>query len=395
MSLPGASSLDVAVVGLGAVGSATLYHLARSGARVVGVDRFHPPHDRGSSHGLTRITRLAVGEGDAFVPLVARSHQLWRELEAATGQTLYTRTGGLLVVAEGANDWTFHGSPGFYSRTVEIARAHGIVHEILTAAEVRERFPMFTPNDGDQAYFERDAGVLYPERAVAAQLERAVAHGAMLRLDERVRGVTPSGGGVAIETERGTLYADRAVVTAGAWMPQLVGAAAIGRELRVLRQVLYWFRAADPALYAPGRCPVWIWVHGRGAAGAAYGFPMGDGIDGAKTATEQDTSETDPDAVERSVSEAEVQAMYETHLRGRVRGLLPQAVRSATCLYTNTADAAFVVRDHPQSAAITLVSACSGHGFKHSAALGEALAARAAGREPLASLLAFAPHAAL
>ena len=384
---------DVVVVGLGAVGSALLYRLARAGVRVTGIDRFHPPHDQGSSHGLTRITRLAVGEGDAFVPLVARSHALWRELEVETGTELYRRTGGLTIASAGADAHAFHGAAGFFARTVAIARANGIAHELLEAGDIRRRYPMFTPDDGASGYLEHDAGLLFPERAVATHLTEAGRRGAVLRLGERVLGIEPRGDAVTVRTDRGELSAARVVVTAGAWMPGLFGAA-MGRPLRVLRQVLYWFACDEPALYAPGRCPVWIWIHGPGASGAAYGFPMGDGIEGVKVATEQDTVESDPDRVERHVGDDEVRAMFDTQLRGRLVGLQATAVRTATCLYTNTRDAAFVVRDHAESAAITLVSACSGHGFKHSAALGESLAQRVLGQPMTVPLGAFGPRPA-
>ena len=381
---------DVAVIGLGAVGSAALHHLAKAGARPVGIDRFHPPHDRGSSHGVTRITRLAVGEGEAFVPLVARSHELWRELEQTSGLELFRRTGGLIIASPGAEDYAFHGPAGFFKRTVAIARAHGIAHERLSAAQIRARFAMFTPDDADEGYFEHDAGVLYAERIVQAQLDAAVHNGATLHLDERVLRLEPQGSDVVVHTEHGKVLAGRVLVTAGPWMPQLFGDA-MGRRLRVLRQILFWFRASEPKLYAPGHCPIWIWVHGAGAAGACYGFPMGDGVDGVKVATEQDATETDPDRVKRNVSKAEVATMFETHLRSRLNGLVPEVVRTTTCLYTNTDDAGFVVRRHPSAASITLVSACSGHAFKHSAALGESLAGRVLGRDGGAPIDAFDP----
>src|SRR6187549_1365574 len=180
------ATADVIVVGLGAVGSAVAHHLAAGGARVVGIDRFAPPHDQGSSHGLTRITRLAVGEGAAFVPLVMRSHALWPALEAASGETLHRRTGGLVIGSAEADVAKYHGQPGFLAQTVALAERFGIAHERLDAAAIRARFPAFLAGDAEQGYFERDAGVLFPERIVAAQLGEARRHGATLRLDERV-----------------------------------------------------------------------------------------------------------------------------------------------------------------------------------------------------------------
>ena len=364
---------DVIVVGLGAVGSATCHHLARSGAKVVGIDRLRPPHDQGSSHGLTRITRLAIGEGAGFVPLAKRSHELWRELESMTGETLYLATGGLVIASAEAEQNAYHGQSRFLARTIDMARRFHIEHELLDAAAIRERFPAFAVADHEQGYLEHDAGVLFAERIVAAQLAVAERYGAVLRLDERVLSIEADGSAVNVQTDRGRLGAARVVVTAGAWIPTL-GGAALARRLRVLRQVLFWFHANAPELYAPGRCPIWIWLHGAGTAGSMYGFPMVDGVAGVKVASEQDTSVSDPDAVERRVGDDEVKDMFDRHVAGRLRGLDGRAVRSATCLYTSTADASFVVEPHPSIAAVTLVSACSGHGFKHSAALGESLA---------------------
>jgi len=384
------ASADAIVVGLGAVGSAACRFLALNGARVVGIDRFRPPHDQGSSHGLTRITRLAVGEGAAFVPLVMRSHALWPALEAASGETLYQRTGGLVIGSAEADVAKYHGQPGFLAQTIALAERFGIAHERLDAAAIRQRFPAFLAGDDERGYFEPDAGVLFPERIVAAQLADAERHGAALRLDERVLRIVPGAGGVEVVTDRGRLSAARVVVAAGAWATGLAGGAFGATRLRVLRQVLWWFGVDEPALYAPERCPVFIWIHGKeGERASMYGFPMVDGVAGPKVASEQDTVESDPDRVDREVAESDAHAIFEDHARGRLRGLNARVLRTATCLYTSSPDASFLVRRHPESDAITFVSACSGHGFKHSAALGEALAAGLLGRPPVVALDAF------
>ena len=386
------STADVVVVGLGAVGSATCHHLARNGARVVGIDRFVPPHDHGSSHGLSRVTRLAVGEGEAYVPLALRSHELWRELEAHGGEPIYRATGGLIVSSDAADATPYHGSDGFFARTVQVARRFGIGHELLTAAAIRERFPAFLVGDADRGYFEPTAGVLFPERAVAAQLAAATRHGATLRLQERVLRFEARGDGVEVVTDRGRVAAARVVVAAGPWTPGLDPALA-GGALRIQRQALFWFRSREPALYAPERCPIFIWMHGAGHDEALYGFPMVDGIAGVKIAAEQYELETDPDAVDRDVTPEEAAAMFQRHIAGRLEGIAPEVVRTATCLYTTAPRAAFQIRPHSDSAAITVVSACSGHGFKHSAALGEALAAVVTGAAPRVSLASWWPGA--
>jgi sarcosine oxidase len=381
------TSPDVIVVGLGAVGSAVAHHLARRGARVLGLDRWQPPHDQGSSHGRTRITRLAVGEGAAYVPLVMRSHALWRELEDQGHPGLYRRTGGLVIASPAADAGAFHGQAGFFARTVALARQFGIAHELLDARAVRSRHPQFLLQDDEQAYFEPDAGVLAPELCVAAQLDAAARHGAELAFGEPVLRLSAQGGGVAVTTPRGTRHAAQVVLTAGAWIPQLAGAPFAAR-LAVQRQVLHWFRCTEPARWAAS--PVFIWLHGATLEEAMYGFPLGDGIAGVKVATEQTRLHCDPDAVDRQVSAEEVRRLVDDHLRGRVGGVAREAVASATCLYTSTADGHFIVDRHPDMPALTVVSACSGHGFKHSAALGEAVAQQVLGQVPRIALAPFA-----
>jgi sarcosine oxidase len=203
---------DVIVIGLGAFGSAVACQLARRGAAVIGIDRFHPPHDLGSSHGATRITRLAVGEGAQYVPFVQRSHQIWRVLESELGQPLHLRTGGL-IMGSGDGRAVHHGRPDFVQQTIDVAQRCGIAHEVLRAADIRDRYPQFLVRGDELAYCERDAGVLLPERCVAAQIESARAHGATLRLNEPVLSIRGAAGGVTVRT--GAARALRAVPVPG------------------------------------------------------------------------------------------------------------------------------------------------------------------------------------
>ncbi|HEY0295445.1 MAG TPA: FAD-dependent oxidoreductase, partial [Bordetella sp.] len=180
---------DVIVVGLGAFGSATVYQLARRGVSVIGIDQFQPPHDRGSSHGETRITRLAVGEGEAYVPLIRRSNEIWQALEAETGETLVHRVGGLIV---GPRDGTIshHGKSDFVRRTIETAERFGIEHEVFDAQEFAYRYPQFMPRGDELVYAEPASGVLVPEACVQAQLDLARAHGAAIRFNEKVLSIS-------------------------------------------------------------------------------------------------------------------------------------------------------------------------------------------------------------
>ena len=379
---------DVVVVGLGVAGSAVLRHLARQGASAIGIDRLHPPHDRGSSHGASRITRLAIGEGHEYVPLVQRSHVLWRELEAETGAALMLTTGGLVIATPDSRGAHFHGRPGFFERTVGAAERFGIAHEQLDADEIARRWPALQPRGDERGYFEPEAGLLRPEACVQAQLAAAERDGATVRLGETVRRIDVDGGRPAVVTDRSRIAAAQVVVAAGPWLPTLLPEREAA-PFEVRRQVLHWFRTETPALHAPERMPVFIWMHGA-RGDAFYGMPMADRHAGVKVATEQVLATTTADAVERRVNAEETAAMYETHVRGRLPGLRPTTVHDATCLYTSLPEGRFVVDRHPTSDGVTIVSACSGHGFKHAAAIGEAVADTLLGRTPRVDLAPFA-----
>ena len=213
---------DVVVVGLGAMGSAVCAQLAGRGAAVVGIDQYDPPHPYGSTHGETRMTRLAVGEGREYVPLVRRSHELWREIEAETGTQLLTQPGGLILSRPGS--WFFEG-------TRELARRFEIEHEELSPAELRERFPMFAVDEKTEGYDEPAAGFVRPEHAVRAQLELARRGGAHLRTGERVLDWSASGPGVSVVTDRASYAGDQLILCAGPWLPELFPE---GRDLSLI-----------------------------------------------------------------------------------------------------------------------------------------------------------------
>lgn len=372
-----AETADVVVVGLGAMGAATLHALARAGVRAVGIDRYAPPHTLGSTHGESRITRLAVGEGAVYAPLVRRSHEIWRELEAETGEQLMLTTGGL-ILGPRQGGALMHGHPDFVSRTVAVAEQQAIPHEVLDAGEITRRFPQLELRGDEHACYEPSAGVVFPERCVAAQLRQAERRGATLRLDERVLSVRAHGSGAEVVTDRGTLQAGRVVLTAGPWLPELLDAHPTARLAQVHRQTLHWF-AVEDGRYAPDRFPIFIWMHGDGEEDAFYGFPTLPGEHGRviKVGTEVYASTTTPDSVQRVVDPAESAALFRGHVAGRLRGVTDRCVRALTCLYTVTPDSGFLVDTLPDAPAVLLASACSGHGFKHSAGLGEVLAAHA------------------
>ena len=365
-----AARADVIVVGLGAVGSAALYQLARRGVPALGIDRFAPPHQHGSSHGDTRITRLALGEGPSYVQFARRAHAIWRELESATGRTLL-RTVGCLIYGAASTHGAAHGVADFLRTTIEVAERHGIAHERLDAAALQRRFPQFHWRGDERGCFEPGAGFVYPEACIAAQLETATRLGAAVRTGERVMSWQTTASGAAVTTDRATYAASRLIVAAGAWLPALVPA--LAPHARVCRQVMFWFQPhGDGRLFTPDAMPVYVRLPDADSA-MFYGFPAVDGPEGGlKIAGEQFDRAQAADDVAAEVDTAEREAMYALaapHLR-----IAPHCLRAVACKYTVTPDFHFVIDHAPDSERVWFASPCSGHGFKHSAAVGEALA---------------------
>lgn len=352
-----AEQCDIIVAGLGAMGSATAFHLARRGLRVIGLDRFTPPHDQGSSHGQTRIIRQAYYEEPAYVPLVLRAYELWRELEALTGLPLLRVTGGVML-----------GHPeGVLVRGARrSAQEHALPHAVLSAATVRERFPGLNPADDMIGIYEPEAGMLFPELCIQAHLQAARQHGASLRFEEPLVAWRAKGGGVEVQTAQGSYQAAGLVWSVGAWLPEWLPSL----SLQVERQTLFWFSpASDTACFSADRCPIYMWEYAPERF--FYGFPQwGEGV---KVARHHEGEACTPDTVRRSVGESEVAEM-----RSLLAQYLPAAngalVRSAVCLYTNTPDRHFLLDRQPDHPQVWLVSPCSGHGFKFSSAIGEMVA---------------------
>jgi len=369
---------DVAVVGLGAMGAATLYQSAKRGLSVVGIDRHEPPHEHGSSHGETRITRRAVGEGADYVPLVTRSHVIWRELEQATGMSLFVPCGGLVV---GRMDG---GPQGFLRATVDVAERYGIEHQILDRDALVARFPQFIGLGSDDiAYFEPGAGFVYPEACIEAQLRAAVRLGAEIRTGTVARAIAQRGEAVEVGTDGERIVARRVIVAAGAWTAGLLGAP-FDHLLRVTRQSLYWFAPEDPSLYAVDNgFPIFIRAFGAKSDEFSYGFPTPAGSAGVKIATEGEDL-VDIESYRPGPAIPDPEAFHRQFVAGRLAGVTPRLIRSKSCVYTSTADGRFIIDTHPRMDRVTVISACSGHGFKHSAAIGELVAAGVSGSPLLA-----------
>ncbi len=347
-------TFDVVIIGLGGMGSAAAAHLAARGKRVLGLDQFTPPHDRGSSHGKNRVVRQAYYEDPAYVPLLLRAYELWDELG------LLTRTGGLML---GRQD------SAVVAGSLRSARQHNLPHELLDAGEIRRRFPAFTPSRDTVALFEANAGFVSPEAAVRAHLERAAKHGAELRFGQKVspelvcsrRGGPPR---PTHETGRSgwasppQFPADQIVITAGPWVTELVKL-----PVTVERQVQFWFEPTGDL----GAMPIWIWETEDGRH--PYGLPVMEGA--VKTALHDYRVPCSPDTVDRTVHEREVELMRAC-LRDRVPKLPGKLREAKTCLYTSTADGHFIL--DWVSERVLVVSPCSGHGFKFCPVIGEIVA---------------------
>ena len=366
--------LDALVVGLGAMGSATLHELARRGARVAGIDRFEPPHMHGSTHGRTRIIREAYYESPVYVPLIRRAYELWDDLERLSGERLFHRTGGLMIgPADGE----------LVSGALRSAREHDIAHELLDAASVARRYPHFRVAREHVALLETRAGILFPERCVATMLGLASRHGAQIRMGERLLAWESGPDVVRCYTDHGEISAARLVLCAGPWLPELI--ANLSLPLEVERQTFHWFvPAAGRARFGPEQCPIALWEYDAGRLLAT--FP--DFGDGVKVGVHHEGEITTPQRCRRTIGEDE-----DAQVRALLGRCLPDAAGSladsAVCLYTNTPDHHFVIDRHPASERVIVVSPCSGHGFKFASVIGEVSACLALGEDPALDLEPF------
>jgi len=352
-------AFDVAVVGLGVTGSAALYDLARRGVRAVGIEQFTPGHNRGSSHGETRIIRLGYFEHPSYVPLVRAAYPLWRALAREAGEALLDVTG---IIEMGTRD------SELVAGTLRSACEHGLDHEILDAAAVMRRFPPFRLPPDFVGVLQRDGGILAAEPAVAALVRLAAGAGADVRTGETVRTIDARPGGVRITTDRGAIEVEQAVVAAGPWVKKLLPG--LPAAVRTTRQVLAWFEPADRAIFARDRFPVFIVA---GATEVFYGFPLGP-KPGIKFARHHHLDEdVDPDGLVPPPSAAD-----EALLRAGLAAYLPAAngalLDAQTCLYTRTPDDDFIIDRLPGTPQVIVASPCSGHGFKFAPVIGEILA---------------------
>jgi sarcosine oxidase len=366
-------SFDVIIIGLGAMGSAASYQLAKKGVKVLGIDQFSPPHNLGSTHGDTRVTRQAIGEGAEYVPLALRTYEIFREIEAETNADLLTITGGL-IISNPMGKANLHGNVGFIETTVAAAEQFGIKHRTLSAAEIGKEFPQFKLDGNELGYFENQMGFLRPENCVKIQLELAEKYGAEIHRNKKVLEIKTLRDCVEVITEKGIYKAEKIILSVGAWIKNFVDQPR--QDLfNIYRQVFYWFDVAENyKQFMPRNFPTFIWEFGRWENDFVYGFPAIDGENGGfKIATETYFSTTNPDDVNREVTNIEIDDVYEKYLKNRIIGVSKKCVKTATCLYTVTPNARFIIDKLPENERVIIASPCSGHGFKHSAAIGEIL----------------------
>ena len=357
-------SYDVIVLGLGGMGSAAAAHLAARGSRVLGIERFTPAHDRGASHGETRLIRQAYFEDPAYVPLLLRAYELWDELERERPGIL-TVTGGLMIGRPEAA--TVAGS-------LRSARQWGLDHELLDAADLRRRFPAFAVDDETVALYEPLAGYVRPEETVLAHLDCAAKHGATLNFEEQVldwHAANSTEGGVTVRTNKGTYTAASLVIAPGAWAPRLLPEFA--PALTIERQQLFWFAPSEGTdRFRAPHFPVYIWEDRTGAQ--IYGFPAyGSEEDGVKIAFFRNGSPADPDALDRTIHTGEIEHVRD-YLSTRIPALPGRYLRGLACTYTTTPDENFLLATHPAHPQVTVAAGFSGHGFKFVPVIGEIIA---------------------
>ena len=351
---------DAIVVGLGAMGSAAAYHLSRRGQRVLGLDALAPGHANGSSHGESRIIRLAYYEHPDYLPLVRRAYALWAELQDEAREELLRPLGGLFV-----------GRPEceMVAGSIATMRRQGLAHEVPDAAKIRRRVPAFHPDEADVALFDPAAAILFADRCVAAQRRLAMAHGAEILDETPARGWTATADGAEVWTDAGRVRAHRLVVTAGPWLGKLL--ADLDLPLQVERiPVFHWWPRESPELFAAGRFPVWMWD--AGAAGVFYGLPQLD-QPGVKAGRHHNGDWCDPDTVDRVVNERD-ERLVRDFLARRIPALDGTVVDRFVCLYTDTPDYHFVIDQHPAYPNVVYAGGFSGHGFKFAPVVGEILA---------------------
>ncbi|MGN6552018.1 MAG: N-methyl-L-tryptophan oxidase [Pararhizobium sp.] len=353
-----AAEYDVAVIGLGAMGTSAVHHLAARGARVVGIERFGPAHSRGSSHGDSRIIRLGYFEDPAYVPLLKRAYENWRALEAETGAGILNVTGVLQIGRPEAP---------VVKGSLAACELYDLDHEVLDRDAMAARYPQFHLDRDELAVLDPAGGILYPEIAVLAMQRAAAARGTALRFGEKVTAIEPGDGGVTVMTANGRVRARKAIVATGSWIADLVPR--LRGVANPIRQVVGWFAPCGGFDVSPRAMPAYLRDVGDGSY---FGFPL-LGPDGLKFGRHAHFMEpVVPDEPNAPVNETDRML-----LEGFRRDYLPAAGESRaydTCRYTMLPGEDFLIDAMPGEPSIIVASPCSGHGFKFVSVVGEILA---------------------
>ena len=349
---------DAIVIGLGAMGSAAAYHLAKRGHKVLGIEQFNIPHEKGSSHGLSRMIRSAYYEHPDYVPLLKRSFQLWRELQNETLTHILHLTGGLYMGKRESE---------LIAGSLAASRTHNLPYEFYEREELNKLFPQFQVPDDFVALQEHEAGYVVPEQAINAHTHLAMRHGATLHGNEPAQSWKSDAKSVTVTTTNNTYQADQLIITSGAWTSKLL--TDLNVKLDVTRQVMGWVQPKRRDPFLLGAIPVWAIGHDDGSL--HYGFPITAESPAMKIAHHKPGEPTDPDTINRNPQPAD-----EKTFRGAIKLFLPDAdgpLHSIRiCMYTNSPDHHFIVDRHPTQERVTIAAGFSGHGFKFAPVIGEA-----------------------
>lgn len=364
------NQFDTIVLGLGAMGSAALYQLSKTRQKVLGIDMYSPPHQFGSSFGESRVTRQAMGEGIFYTPIVLRANEIWKELEHVSGEKLFNRC-GVVIMGYDENIW--------FQNTIKAAKEYSIEHKMLERKDMKQLFPSIrvAPAQEDFIYYyEPTSGYLIPEKCIEVQLKGAKSNGAEILLNTKVKTVEESPTGVQIKLDNGeNFFANNAIITLGSWIKNMFPEI-LTPILKTYLQTLYWFDF-DKDYYddfLPGKMPVFLCGDQKGKTTRSfYGFPAIAGKEGglkfALGESDVKTRPEDKDNVKSLISTDEMYGIISRY----IKYIKPEILRTSNCLYTSAPDEDFIIDFAPESERIIIASPCSGHGFKHSAAIGEIL----------------------
>lgn len=369
---------DYIVVGLGIVGSATLYNLSQSGYKVLGIEQFTPAHAKGSSHGGSRVIRKAIGEGEEYVDLALHSYDLWRELEKTANTDLLHITGGLYMASAGKNgvpELALNGSDDFLTDTMNRAKRYHIKHSILTANDIRKKFPQFNLKGDEIGYYEYDSGFLLPEKCIVSYLNQSQKNNADVLTNCKISSITVKPGkGVELKSDSSTFFASRVVLSAGPWIGELLGSK-YSSIFTVYKQIVYWYDLQQSySNYTEDKFPIFLWFNN--GTDSFFGFPAMDGKKGGiKIVPTNEYYKVDaPTSSNPKITSSFIKKIYDYNFNGFLHGIGDKCLKYDTCLFTCTKDKKFIIDVHPEHPEIIIASPCSSHGFKHAPAVAELIA---------------------